>query len=240
MQNLLSNSILDYLTLEIKMLLRNKKPLNNLFQIVVMYIFSLLVYTYFQLKPSSLNNTFTFYIIVSLLSSSFIVGHGIFMLTWESTYFCFFMTRIISLRSFFQAQYILFLLSAIFLSIINVPVILIIGGDLLMYFSFFVFNIGVLPLIITAVSLFNNERASLNKGVFFNYEGYGLWQYIVFTFELSLPGIIYLSLEKAISNLYISLVLILFGIIGIVLIVNYPTLFFVSRKYKIINGYYKK
>jgi hypothetical protein len=150
------------------------------------------------------------------------------------------MTQNISLNSFFRAKQCLFILSAILLSLINIPIIIIVKGNLLLYTSFLVFNIGILPLLVISVSFFNNERASLDKGIFFNYEGYGMWQYMLFILELMLPGIIYIGISRVWSINGAIFILSLIGIIGIVALANYPSLFFLSRKYQIILGFSKK
>lgn len=224
--------------LEINMIIRNKKPINNLFQIFFLYIFSIFVFIY--LSKKGLNNSLMFFMIISLMSSSFILGHGIFLLTWESTYFYFFMTHNISLQSFFRAKHFLFIISAIMFSLINIPVMIIVKGNLLLYGSFLVFNIGFLPLLVISVSFFNNERASLDKSVFFNYEGYGMWQYMLFILELMLPGIIYMGISRVWSINGAMFILSLIGTSGLVALTFYPGLFFLSRKYQIILGFSQK
>jgi hypothetical protein len=231
-------NIADFILLELRMIRRNKKPLNNLYQILIMYLFSILVYVY--LFKSALNNSLTFFMIVSLLSSSFIVGHGLFLLTWESTYFIFIMTRKISMSLFFTAKFILLLISALILSLINIPILYIIGGNIMIYTSFLIFNIGIYPLLIKSIAFFNNERASLARGVFFNYEGYGMWQYILFIFVVMLPGLLYLIIIRFWSVPVAIIIEILLGIFGIVLNMVYPSLFFFQRKYKIIDGFSQK
>jgi len=231
-------SFYSYLYLEFMMILRNKKPLNNLYQIFLLYIFSIIAFIFTCRNP--MNNSLIFFMIVSLMSSSFILGHGIFLLTWESTYFGFLMTRKISIRSFFRAKYYLFIFSALILSILNIPIILIVKSQVLVYLSFLIFNVGIIPILIISISFFNNERASLDKGIFFNYEGYGLWQYILFILELMLPGLIYIGISRIWSINGAIFSIFSFGIIGIVIFNYYPTLFFTKRKYKIILGFNQK
>jgi hypothetical protein len=228
----------EFILLELNMILRNRKPLNNLYQILLIYLFSILVYIYFCNK--AINSSLAFYMILSLMSSSFILGHGLFLLTWESTYFNFIMTRKISIQSFFAAKYYLFLMSALILSIINIPIIIVVRGNLFLYFSFLIFNIGMIPILLISVSFYNNERASLGKGVFFNYEGYGLWQYTIFVFEVMLPGIIYMGILSIWSKYGALLILILSGFIGMTIFILNPRLFFSFRKYRIIEGFNQK
>jgi len=109
-----------------------------------------------------------------------------------------------------------------------------------MYLSFLVFNIGLIPILIITVSLYNNERASLEKGIFFNYEGYGLWQYLIFISELVLPGIIYVVVAKIWSVSGALFVLFIIGSIGMIILMVHPSLFFIKRKYKVIKGFNQK
>jgi hypothetical protein len=227
-----------YIQLEFNMILRNKKPLNNLYQILLIYIFSILVYIYTCNNP--LKNSLVFSMIVSIMSSSFIMGHGIFLLTWESTYFCFLMTRKISIQSFFRAKLLMFILSAILFSLINIPIILIAGGNFFMYISFLMFNVGIIPIFLVSISFYNSERASLDRGIFFNYEGYGMWQYLVFIFELMLPGIIYIGISRIWTIFGALLTEFIMGILGMIFFILSPSLFFCKRKYQIILGFNQK
>ena len=226
------------MNLELRMIIRNKKPLNNLYQIFLIYVFSILIFIY--VKDNPLKDSLVFFMIISLMSSSFILGHGIFLLTWESTYFSFFMTRKISIPDFFKSKLSLFILSSIMFSFINIPVIILFKWSILMYLSFLIFNVGLIPILVISVSLFNNERASLDKGIFFNYEGYGLWQYLIFISELMLPGVIYIIVTRMWSVSGALFILFFIGSLGIIILMFYPSLFFNKRKYQIIKGFIQK
>jgi hypothetical protein len=234
----ITSSLFPYIYLEITMIVRNKKPLNNLFQILLLYIFSIfiLILTY----NKSLNTSLMFLMVLSLMNSSFVLGHGVFLLTWESTYFSFLMTHKISLQSFFRAKYVLFILSAIILSFINIPLILIVKSNIWLYLSFLVFNVGVLPLLVVVVAFFNNERADLDRSILLNYEGYGMWQYTILIFELMLPGFIYIGISSIWSVYGALFILCFLGILGIMITTFFPCLFFLNRKYQIIHGFNTK
>jgi hypothetical protein len=230
--------VIILIDLEFKLIARNRKALSNFIQIIIIFM-TLAIYCI--LNRQNISDLFLPHLmIVSLLSSIFILGHGLFLLTWESTYFGFLMTRNISMRIFFLAKFFLFSLSGIVLSFISIPVILFSKGDLLQYLSFLIFNLGVLPLFVVAFSFFNNDRASLDKGIFLNYEGYGLWQYIVFLLEIMLPGLVYLFIKFFLTATYAYLMLNLIGITGIIIFILNPKLFFNTRKYKIIHGFNQK
>ena len=231
-------STAPFLLLEVKMILRNKKSLHNLYQIILMYIF--MIFLLFHANHSISDNFLGKVLIINMMSCLFMLAHGIYLLTWESTYFSFLITRKVSFHSFFKAKYSLFALSATFLSLINIPILIFVKESLLMYFSFLIFNIGITALLVVSVSLFNNERASLDRGIFINYEGYGFWQYLVFIVEFLLPAFIYISISKIWSPDAAMIILIISGTIGIFIISYSPALFFLKRKYKIINGFNKK
>jgi hypothetical protein len=228
-------NITTLMSLELKLIIRNRKALNNFFQIIIIYISIALYYYFLNQKISEflLPNL----MIISLLSSVFILGHGMYLLTWESTYFGFLMTRKLSMNLFFLAKFFLFFFSSILFSIISIPLILLSKGNIFQYLTFLIFNVGVLPLIVVSVSFFNNERASLDKGIFFNYEGYGLWQYFVFIFEVMLPGLFYIFINIFWTDLYTRFVIAILGLLGMVIFLMKPKLFFESRKYKIIHGF---
>ena len=225
------------------MLLRNKKSINNLGQIIILYIFSLLI---FILKAkTSFRESIFYFIILSLMSGAFIVGHGVYLLTWESTYFNSLITKTVSLKQFFRSKFWLFSFSALFFTIFNILLLIVSDNSsfIFLYLSFLFFNVGIISPVVILVSLFNNERAALDKGIFFNYEGYGAWQYLMLFLELSIPGILYFIFSYLVSTMGAIIIIGLLGIIGIILTNFLNSLIiklFNKRKYLIIDGFNKK
>lgn len=223
-----------FIILEIRMLLRNKKPKNNLFQIILGYVFLLLI-LFFTTKKS--NNTL---IIYSFLSAVFMFGHGIYLLTWESTYFDGLITKKINIKTYLLSKYHLFLYSSIIISLITILFSFLIEFDRILFLSFALFNIGVTSLSVIYFATFNNDRSYLNKSLFFNYEGYGIWQYLLFIFEISLPVIIYKILIIPFDELTAKLIISSLGIVFIFsnkFWINLIAKSFKNRKYKILSSY---
>ncbi|MBE9469060.1 MAG: hypothetical protein IMY72_12175 [Bacteroidetes bacterium] len=227
----------QFIILEIKMILRNKKSKNNLFQIILCYIFALLI---FSITPQKSNNTFFFFCGYSFLSAIFMFGHGIYLLTWESTYFDGLITKKINIRTYLLSKYHLFLYSSVILSLIAILFLFLANFDIIIFVSFSLFNIGVTSLIVIYFATFNNDRATLNKNLFFNYEGYGVWQYLLFVFEILLPVIIYKILIITFDELTAKLIISSLGIVFICsnkFWINLIAKSFKNKKYKILSGY---
>ncbi len=230
----------QFIILEIRMLLRNKKPKNNLFQIILGYVFLLLI-LFFTTKKS--NNTLSLFGIYSFLSAFFMFGHGVYLLTWESTYFDGLITKKINIKTYLLSKYHLFLYSSIISSLITILFSFLIEFDRILFLSFALLNIGVTSLIVIYFATFNNDRADLNKSIFLNYEGYGFWQYLLFIFEILLPVIIYKILIIAFDELTAKLIISSLGIVFIFsnkFWINLIAKSFKKRKYKILSGYKSK
>ena len=159
------NRIKAFLLLEVFMIARNKKPRQNFYQIVLIYLL-LLFFLYVINQKSSISiyrADFFYSFLLTALSGIFIFLHGLFLLTWDSTYFEGLNINIFDVKSFFKAKYYLLFTSTILFFLLTLPPLLFIDKKLLLRFiSVTIFNGGCSSFLIIFYSLFNNELSLIH------------------------------------------------------------------------------
>lgn len=242
MRSIISN---PYIILELKMIFRNKKPQQNFYQIVTIYV--IMVFMLLYINNSSVLSNFTsplFSVIISILCGIFMYLHGLFLLTWESTFFEGLNTLNINILSFLKAKFWLLLLSMITLLFTNTILLLIINVNLIYpLFAITSLNIGISSFLVIIYSLYNNERAELNKSIFLNHEGYGFWQYLFMMALIAFPTLIIMLLNSFFSYNYVYALLMFIGMFSLTLSKYWFRIIlaiYIKRKYIILNKFNEK
>lgn len=238
-----NHRIIEFITLEIKLIARNRKPRQNFYQMLIVYSVSMACISYLQNDISHITEhlDFILLLLLSMCGSNFIFLHGVYLLTWESTFFEGLSIQNIAMKDYFKAKYYLFVMSAIFYFAISfLPLILMDYRLIMPLFSITVFNAGVSSLMILIYAFFNSERAYLEKSIFLNNEGYGMWQYSFMMLMVSLPCFLINLLHMFLTY---NMALILIAAIGFFAILtnNYwlklITRIYIKRKYIMIQKY---
>jgi hypothetical protein len=224
----------ELIRLDLKLIWRNKRPRT-------MMLIGLIFIIYPLLFIEALQASFVIAIFIGIFISGFLmIQYGQFMLSWESTFFDFMLTRNFSIREYFEAKYYFF---AAFITIfttlslaygfldVNLP---------LAFIACALFNLGVNSFVLMFSATYNVKRIELTKGAFFNYEGVGANQFVMLLPLLLIPIFIYLPFGIW-ANKYVGLaVLAIIGIIGIVFrdrLLDQVVRQFEKRKYAMSAGF---
>lgn len=223
----------QFILLEIKMVLRNKRPKPLFFISFLMIFYGLIFYS--QKLPDEMLHLF----IASFMTGVFIFSYGILVFGWESSYFGIIMTTNIDIKTYLKAKFYFMTAFTFILYVLMVFYILI---DVRIYFiitSLFLFNTGVSVFIIMTMATYNKMKYRLEEGMW-SQQGRGTQQYlgalIVFAMQLGLMFLLrlFLSFDQAI---------VVIGILGIAglaahsyLIALIEKLFFIN-KYEMIEGF---
>lgn len=224
-----------FVILELKMVLRNKRPKPLLFMSFLMVFYGLLFYS------NPINDEIFKVFVGSFMTGVFIFSYGIIIFGWESSYFGFIMSGRINFLSYLRAKYY-FMAAVTFVLYILTTFYVIFGIKILfIHTAMFLFNIGITPFIILFIATFNKMRYSLNEGLW-SQQGRGTQQYIgsliVFGLQIGL-----LILFRMLLNFDSALIIMgLLGFAGILLhtqILSYIEKFFYIKKYSMIEGFRK-
>lgn len=229
-----------YLSLEINLLLRNKRPRQTLIMLPVMVAYFVFVTSRGTHAPSQL----MLCLVVSMVTGFGVVMYGQFIFSWESIYFDGIMARKINFINYVKAKYY-FMIALSLILFIPVFITFLFTGriDVVLLFSVLLFTLGVTCFIILFFGVFNDGRLDLSRSQSFNYQGVKGHHYALsFIFTL-LPIGIYLLIKYLVGDTIGKLIV---AIIGIIFIISHAWWIkriivprFYARKYKNLEGFRK-
>lgn len=228
----------DLIRIEIKMILRNKRPKSLLYLSIVFLLYGFMFY-----QKKNLDNYFLITFVGIMLTSMFTVNYGQFLFSWESSFFDSYLTNKISPYNYIKSKYLFFTISCLSSFIITLPYALIsykigfINGAILLY------NIGISSIILILFGTYNSNRIDLGKSQFMNYEGTGVTQFLVIIPIMGLPALVYLLFNIFDAPQYSFYTLGIIGVIGIAFnkyLLQMATNQFIKRKYKMAFGFRQK
>ncbi len=225
----------QFILLELKMVLRNKRPKPVLFMSLLFVFYGLLFYS----QP--INSEYLKVFIGSFMSGVFIFSYGIIIFGWESSYFGLIMSGNINFHTYLRAKYyfMVFVTSIIFLL---TSFYVIFGVRILLINSvLFLFNIGITPFLMIFMSTFNRMKYNLNESMF-SQQGRGAQQYFGSLVVLAIQAGLFYIFEKYISFNAALIAIASIGICGLIFhsrIILLLEKFFYTKKYSMIEGFKK-
>ncbi len=226
------------ISLEIKMVLRNKRPKSLLIIGCVFFLYGFIFY-----KKENMGNDLILSMAGLLLPSMFSLNYGQLVFSWESSYFDSIMTNRISISNYIKSKYVFYIIASVFAYLLILPYGFINYKIALINTAFFFFNIGITSMIVLYGSTFNTSYIDVGKSQLMNYQGTGAKQYIVVIPVMGIPFLIYLLFKTfgAFDFYYYTIAII--GITGIILnkyLLQIIESQFLKRKYKMALGFRQK
>jgi hypothetical protein len=176
----------ELLALEIKMILRNKRPRSVLFFSFLFLAYGMIIY-----KESAAN----FQLILGgfILTSAFSINYGQFLFSWEGSYFDAFMVNKINHLNYVKSKYILFAFGSVTGFLLTLPYTII--DTRIAYFNaaMMLYNTGISSIILLFLSTNNRQSIDLSKSQFFNYQGSGATQFLMILPLMGIPLLIHLA-----------------------------------------------
>ena len=226
----------ELIGLELKLILRHKRPRNSLVMSGLLLFYGLFFYT--QDGFQELNGMFLFAGV--FVTGSFFINHGQFLLSWESGYFDFIMTRRSNIRQYFEAKYYLFVAACTIAFVASLGYAYF-GVEIILFnLAAYLFNIGIGIPFVMRIAMYSPKKIALNKGAAFNYEGVGAAQFLIALPVLGLPYVFYGPLAAFGYGNYGLLLVALIGLVGFLLrnkTIDYLTSSFTKNRHKIAAGF---
>lgn len=177
----------ELMALEIKLILRNKRPKS----LLTMSFFFLFYGLIFYGNETHMEGFIMLIFVGIFVTGSMVLNYGQFSFSWESSYFDFMLTKRINLEEYITAKYYLFAISIMASFIITIPYAFFGWKIILINLACAVFNIGV-----NSLSMFyfvgkNPKRIDISKSTVFNYEGVGAAQFVMIIPIIVAPILIY-------------------------------------------------
>jgi len=228
--------IAPFLQLDLKLLMRNKRPRSSIFIVAIGLLYGLIFYpnpVYKEMVPM-------FIFVGIFVTGIFMINFGQFIPAWDSGYYKLLMSQNIKYKEYLNSKYSLMLMSAIVMFILSIPYVYFGWRILVIHFAAMVYNIGVNSYVLLFAGSFNRKKIDLTQRAAFNYQGTGAVQWLVgFPLLLVPMGFFYLPYKFIGFEAGIATLIIL-GTIGIVLhqkLMKIITKKYLQSKYKMISAF---
>ncbi len=226
----------ELIGLELKLIIRHKRPRSALIMSGFLLLYGLVFYP----QEAYQEMDWIFLFVGIFVTGIFFINYGQFLLSWESGYFDFVLTRKTSYRQYFEAKYYMFVVAAAIAFVCSLAYGFFGVKIILINLAAFLFNIGINIPLVMRIAMNGPKKIDLNKGAAFNYEGVGAAQFLIAIPVLLLPYVVYLPF-RLLGNDVIGLILV--GVVGLVgflfrdKTIDMLTSAFVKNRHKIASGF---
>ncbi|MCF6356368.1 MAG: DUF5687 family protein [Draconibacterium sp.] len=233
------NQIGEYgkmLSLEVKMITRNKRPRTTAIMSVLFIFYGLMIYKDYNADTPE---------VILVLGGMFMTGifgmmYGQFFPAWHSRYYPLLMAQNVRMKQILQSAFFLMAVTNIIFYLLSLGYMYITPKVLYIHFVVMLYNIGVNTFVIFALGLTSRKSIDLEQKAMFNYQGMGASQWLI-TFPILFgPLAVYGVITLLFGNIVAYIVLGALGLIGIVLhprLIDYFTKQYLKRKHKMVAAY---
>jgi hypothetical protein len=228
----------DWINLEVKLILRNKRPRSLLFVSFLLLLYGLVFY-----NRDNAGGAWIYFFVGILITGAFTMNYGQFLYSWQGGHFDFIVTRPISLRQYIESKYWIFGIVTIAYFVVSIPYVYFGWNVLLINTIMTLYNIGVNTIVIMNIAMWEPKKIDLKKGTTLNYEGMGAAQWLMSLPVLIGPYLFYIPFSIA---GYPTIGLVTIAFVGILAIVLRPYLLdltakrLLERKHTIAAGFRKE
>lgn len=222
--------------LEIKLILRNKRPRATVSKGLIFLFYGFLFYKEHMIR----DNEFAKMLFPAIfMTGNMILLYGQFMFSWQSAEFDGMLANKINIRTFFKAKLLMLVIGSTLLTLIISLYGFLSWKIVAMQFAVYLYNIGIGAVIVLYFATLNYKAIDLGKGASMNWQGVGASTMIMALPLIVLPYLIYMPLSLihpywGLAGLAIS------GLVGYLLrgfILSLLVVEFNKRKYKIAAGF---
>jgi len=227
------------LSLEVKMIARNKRPRNVATMSFLFIFYGLLIY-----KDAGKGEVPEFIFVLGgmFMTGIFSMMYGQFFPAWHSRYYPFLMAQNVKMKQVLQSAFFLMAVTNVVFYLLSLGYMYISPKVLYIHLVVMLYNIGVNTFVIFALGLNSRKSIDLDKRAMFNYQGMGATQWLI-TFPILFgPLAVYGIIAAIFGNIVAYIVLGGLGLIGIILhprLIDYFTRQYLARKHKMIAAYKK-
>ncbi len=204
----------EWINLEIKLILRNKRPRTILFLSAFFLLYGMIFYPQERYREEQ---SWILFFVGIFTTGIFTINYGQFLFSWQGGHFDFITTRPVSLRDYIESKYWMLgsVIAVCFL--LGIPYVYFGWKILFINTAMALYNIGVNTIVIMNMAMWKPKKIDLTKGATFNYEGVGAAQWLM-GFPLLLgPYLLYLPFGLTGHPTLGVIAIAMLGVLGIVL-----------------------
>ncbi|NOS55688.1 MAG: hypothetical protein HOP37_05455 [Cyclobacteriaceae bacterium] len=229
----------EWIGLELKLILRNKRPRSFIFISAFMLLYGVVAY-----RNDAGNEISDFSLFVGMfITGAFMINYGQFLFSWQGAHFDFTLTRPISIRQFIESKYLLLCGITVITFVLSIPYAYF-GWHIVSYhLAIVLFNMGINVFIMMNMAMWGPQKIDLKKGSTFNHEGTGAAQWIMGFPILLSPYLFFLPFKYFFST-YVGIAAVgIAGLLGIIFrsyLIGITTKRFTEKRYEIAAGFRKE
>lgn len=226
----------EMIALELKLILRHKRPKSALMISVFLLFYGLIFYPEEQYQQMN----WIFLFVGIFITGIFFLQYGQFLLSWESGYFDFVLTRKVKFKQYFESKYYMFVATSTLSFVLSLAYGYFGAQIIFINLAAYLFNIGVNVFLVMRIALFNPKKIDLSKRAAFNYEGVGAAQFLIALPVMFLPYVFYAPFLLLGIGEYGLLLLGVIGLVGFLLRdkwLDFITNHFIKNRHKIAAGF---
>ena len=227
----------ELIGLDIKLILRNKRP-RSVAMISVLFLF----YGFIFYKQQYIREGWWGFLLVGgiFLTGLFISNYGQFLFAWQSAHFDGMMAGNLSVKMYIKSKFVLFTAVCTVVLLLTSLYGFMSWKLLVVQLAGYLYNVGMHTVIAVYFATRSYKAIDIGKGAAFNYQGMGAekWLYSIAVFLL--PMIIYWPFAYFINAWAGVIAISVLGLISFLLQdwwVEILTKEFFKRKYKILDGF---
>ena len=180
--------IAPYIKLDVRMIMRNKRPKSVVYMSFAMLFYGLIFYT----NPIYKDEMPVFLIFVAVfITGIFSINFGQFIPAWDSGHYSMLMTQRTNLLIYVKSKYMIMAFSVTLFFILSTPYVYFGWDILLLHLVGALYNIGANNLILLMFASYNNKPIDLSRSSMMNYQGTGAKQWLLVIPILALPVLIF-------------------------------------------------
>ncbi len=224
------------LSLEVKMIARNKRPRTTAMMSILFIFYGLLLYRDFEQDLPE----FIFVFGGMFMTGVFGMMYGQFFPAWHSRYYPFLMAQNVKMKQILQSAFFLMAVTNVVFYLLSLGYMFISPKVIYIHLVVMLYNVGVNTWVIFALGLNSRKAIDLEQRAMFNYQGMSATNWLI-TFPILFgPLAVFGLFSWVFGNVTAYIILGAIGLLGIILhprLIEYFNKQYLKRKHKMISAY---
>lgn len=230
----------DMIAVDLKLILRNKRPRSLLMLSVIFLAYGFIFY-----KSSYFAKNMLGIVLMGgiFITGMFMVSFGQFLFAWQSVHFDGIMASNVNIKTFIKSKLYLLISFSTIAMLLALPYGFINWRIIPIQIAAYFFNVGIHAIMCVYFATRSYKGLDLGKAATFNYQGTGAVQWLYSLAIFLVGGLIYFPLGFFVNPWAGIIAVGLLGLISFLLQdwwINLLTQQFMLRKYKILEGFREK
>ena len=227
----------DLISLDIKLILRNKRPRSTMMLTVAFLFYGFIFY-----KDKYIRENWWGMLLFGgiFITGVFVSNYGQFLFAWQSAHFDGLMAGTLSVKKYIRSKFVLFTAVCTLILLLSSFYGFISWKLLVVELAGYLYNVGAHTVIAVYFATRSYAGIDIGRGTTFNYQGMGAEKFLYTLVVLLVPMFIYWPFALLLTPLAGVIAVAVLGLVSLLLRnwwIDVLTKEFFKRKYKILDGF---